>query len=636
MGIQATNSDCSGRYGNTDTSLYFTCPLPGPSLDGTYSCTADPDPGQAQAQLSWTAVTGANRYELRFCTGTTCNPAAGTVLYTGANRTFNHNDRLSGTTYRYVVRAGVSTFNHWGAWSNIRNIAPVCPVATPVPGAVSCSALPNPSSGHAPLNGVDLRVSAFGGTGSPPYTYYVDCNNDGTPDRIMFNQAVSVYNFVDACNYTTAGTYSIRGRVAQGSNISTWCPATVTVLTGVSPTPSRTPTPTLTLTPTITLSPTPGPAHSVSGSIYLRNNATETSCSEVSGVDTKVNQLDGHLSVSAGGQTVNVGHTGITGDFFISGIPEISSSLPVELLNVDTTKYEWVRPAGDTQGVPNICTTPSSPTIFNQDVSNVNWFIRELRYPWWQVVGGDVGAMGLGGVVVESKIPGGYPGSKYIIAQGGGMDQGVVVQGSSIEPESGGGGITQISDWWVNSTYAEPRETYDVLHGYVYNGPGFTGSVDCATAICSALNQVPVAANTQYISVNGDLVLSGVWGVGSGESQTYVVVGNLTIPVNVQVGSGGFLAFIVSGKITINPGVTMVQGVYVADGLLETVSNGTNMDVPLEAQGMFVGWGGVDLNRDLVDDVVAPGERFTYRPDLIIRAPEAFRRDTYLWEELQP
>lgn len=404
-----------------------------------------------------------------------------------------------------------------------------------------------------------------------------------------------------------------------------------------SPTPLSSPTPTLTLTPTITLSPTPGPVYSVSGSIYLRNNATETSCSEVSGVDTKVNQLDSQLSVAAGGQTVNVGHTGMTGDFFISGIPESSSSLPVELFGVDTTKYEWVRPAGNSQGVPNICTTPSSPSIFNQDVSNVNWFIRELRYPWWQVIGGDVGAMRVGGVVVESKIPGGYPGSKYIIAQGGGMDQGVVVQGSSTEPVSGGGGITQFSNWWANSTYAEPREMYDVLHGYVYNGPGFTGSVNCSLSDCTALSQVAISGGSQYIYVNDDVVLSGGWSVGSGESQTYVVDGDLTIPVNVQVGSGGFLAFIVSGKITINPGVTTVQGVYVADGMLTSESLGADLDSQLDAQGMFVGWGGVSLKRDLMDDtLIGPAERFVYRPDLIIHAPSAFRRDTYLWEELQP
>lgn len=404
-----------------------------------------------------------------------------------------------------------------------------------------------------------------------------------------------------------------------------------------SPTPTRTPTVTRTPTPTATATPTmtttPAPLYSVSGQVRLRPNATDITCNDLT--DWDVWNQGGTVRINTSPNQTRAVNVGDGAYIFSNSVPESTTNwiASLELSSDILNSYELTCPAGGSRCAPPNCDP------FSGDASDVNFYLRERRFPWWQVIGGDVGAVNLlaqTGAVVESNIPGSYlGGSRYIVAAGGGMEQGVVVQGSNVAPDYGGGdGITETSNWWANSTHAEPWERYEVLRGYVYNGPGFTNIVDCAWADCGALGQV--AGSDRYVSVNGDVTLGSAWMVGAGENQTYVVEGNLRIPVDVQVNSGGFLAFIVSGNITIDPGVSAVEGVYVADGLLTTESLGADLDSPLSAQGMFVGWGGVDLNRDLIDDIVAPAERFTYRPDLIIRAPDAFRRDTYFWEELQP
>jgi uncharacterized repeat protein (TIGR01451 family) len=63
----------------------------------------------------------------------------------------------------------------------------------------------NPSSGPAPLNGVDLTATVSG-TATGPITYKFDCTNDGSWEKIETSNETS-FTAVDLCNYQNPGAY---------------------------------------------------------------------------------------------------------------------------------------------------------------------------------------------------------------------------------------------------------------------------------------------------------------------------------------------------------------------------------------------------------------------------------------------
>jgi hypothetical protein len=136
-------------------------------------------------------------------------------------------------------------------------------------------------------------------------------------------------------------------------------------------------------------------------------------------------------------------------------------------------------------------------------------------------------------------------------------------------------------------------------------------------------------------AVNLDTPGLSDWNLPANSTYVVFVDGSLTIDEDVRVPNSSFLAFIVRGNITIAPNVQRVQGVYIADGTLTTNSAGANADTQLQAEGMFVGWSGVNLRRDLGNDSVA-AELFTYRPDFLLNALEDLKLPQYEWREVAP
>jgi hypothetical protein len=114
--------------------------------------------------------------------------------------------------------------------------------------------------------------------------------------------------------------------------------------------------------------------------------------------------------------------------------------------------------------------------------------------------------------------------------------------------------------------------------------------------------------------------------------------------------------FIANGDITVTSNVgysdiqtdasqaniASVEGVFVADGVL-TIGGQTGVtDRKFIGAGTFVGWGGVDLQRNF-DDGDSPQlnnnaatEVFIFRPDLLINAPKAVKSAQMTWREVQP
>ncbi|OGK41124.1 hypothetical protein A3A74_02150 [Candidatus Roizmanbacteria bacterium RIFCSPLOWO2_01_FULL_35_13] len=120
--------------------------------------------------------------------------------------------------------------------------------------SVALAAIPN--SGSAPLNGVDLKASVSGGTGTLRYQFNCD-QGDNTWD-LDIATATNPYTAVNLCNYPTAGNYAATLFVQEGAGCSAF--ATVKVTVGVVPT--KTPTPVKSKTPTPLKSKTPTPVKS--------------------------------------------------------------------------------------------------------------------------------------------------------------------------------------------------------------------------------------------------------------------------------------------------------------------------------------------------------------------------------------
>ncbi len=72
----------------------------------------------------------------------------------------------------------------------------------------------NPTSGTAPLYGVDVTANVYG-TVTGDITYKFDCTNDGSWEKIVTTPNTS-YTAVDLCNYPNPGNYTIKVKVERG------------------------------------------------------------------------------------------------------------------------------------------------------------------------------------------------------------------------------------------------------------------------------------------------------------------------------------------------------------------------------------------------------------------------------------
>jgi prepilin-type N-terminal cleavage/methylation domain-containing protein len=91
----------------------------------------------------------------------------------------------------------------------------------------------NPSSGTAPLNGVDLTATVSGSaTGTINYKF--DCTNDGTWELQVNNSNLNPYTAVDLCNYSTAGTFAAKVRAERDVANPAEATTTITVTSPIT------------------------------------------------------------------------------------------------------------------------------------------------------------------------------------------------------------------------------------------------------------------------------------------------------------------------------------------------------------------------------------------------------------------
>jgi hypothetical protein len=206
-----------------------------------------------------------------------------------------------------------------------------------------------------------------------------------------------------------------------------------------------------------------------------------------------------------------------------------------------------------------------------------------------------------------------------------------------------------------NTTKSRYQEKYEFF--YRNSGLGISPTSDFTGTASDALKPTYNSSKIAYFQ-NDDLRIESPWSVAAGETYVIFVDGNLTLADGdgasdqlIDVANGGFIAFIVSGNITFDESLgnstlsettANVEGVFIADGTLTFASRGVAAggDDRFVGEGSFIGWSGVNLDRDFSDGVFRDihnndkaTELFIYRPDFLVNMPDIMLVPIRIWQE---
>lgn len=252
---------------------------------------------------------------------------------------------------------------------------------------------------------------------------------------------------------------------------------------------------------------------------------------------------------------------------------------------------------------------------------------------WWQVQGAPVYAGSIGGGVTVTSL---LPSTQKLILPDAGGKSGTLLRGSGTTNLGSG---TVSSDLWTTlGLYKGKKMDYSYFGAQmgVIKGQASDWGTDTIT--------LPVYSPSKDFwysePTSGTTTISSPWTVGVGEKYVVFVNGDLRISNNITVANGGFLAFIVKGKVVVAPGVTSMQGMYIAGSNFETESvyvDPSPVDTQLNVEGNVIAWGELKLTRNLgATNNTTPGEKFTFRPDLLTNMPAKMKTFAMQWSEVAP
>jgi len=241
---------------------------------------------------------------------------------------------------------------------------------------------------------------------------------------------------------------------------------------------------------------------------------------------------------------------------------------------------------------------------------------------WFKTVGGDVHAA----TDISSSLPSGEVFSEPLDGY-----PGIVSYGGSAA--GFGSGAVSSRGWLANSDYE--GKTF----GYDYFAKGLTtSSVECDNPADSNWWRA-IDGNYLYPASCGDLSTPGsTITINNKRKLVILVEGNLNINEKIRIDSDSFLAFVVQGNIYISGDVTddgvnpALEGAYLCDGVIYTGSS----DKTFVGRGLFVGWQGIILQRELADNRTEPAEEFIYRPDFMASAASSLLKSSISWTEIAP
>ncbi|MFH0792014.1 MAG: hypothetical protein V1905_02260 [bacterium] len=208
---------CTGQGGSASDTVYVSVGTQPPAQNPTVDIKANGYDGSINIPYNNTATLTWTSYNATSCTA--MNGWSGSKGVSGSEITEN----LTNTKTYTIVCYGTSG-----------NSVSDSVTVTVSDQSLYVSLTVNPAIGTAPLNGVDLTADVFGGaTGSINYIFYCNRSDTGTNITSDYNNRTDgTYSdpitVADACNYSTAGTYTAKV-IAQRGSLSAENRATITV-----------------------------------------------------------------------------------------------------------------------------------------------------------------------------------------------------------------------------------------------------------------------------------------------------------------------------------------------------------------------------------------------------------------------
>lgn len=232
---------------------------------------------------------------------------------------------------------------------------------------------------------------------------------------------------------------------------------------------------------------------------------------------------------------------------------------------------------------------------------------------WVQVEGGDVHAQDRISVQPPDNVPFSLELNTYA---------GIVSQGSDNPPDFSPGKVST-PGWLVIETTPSPNRGYNYFEALI-SSP----TIWSTPPTIADLNNL----SNGFYKYEGDLTLpNAAWNIGSNKRFVILVDGNLNIgKQQITVGSNSFLAFIVKENINLDPDLTVLQGVYLADGDFKTGTSGGS-DQSLTIEGI-VAASNINLEREY-NSATTPAVKFIYRPDFWFNSPPEIWKPNVTWRE---
>lgn len=342
----------------------------------------------------------------------------------------------------------------------------------------------------------------------------------------------------------------------------------------------------------------PGVSVSFSGKIWLDNDKDRIK-------DSTENCYNGGLSLSAGGITTTPSYQSDS-----SCSASSSYSLNVSVNSESSVTLTLNVPAGYTSvgwNEGDIATSSITGSgnsyplaVGTTDINKTINFAIVKDSAWFQVQKGDFLTTGSFS-----------PAEGFMSPPDGGV---VIAKGSITNP------LANPPQWSVEN-YLNSQELLNF--DYYQKIASKTATIPLTVSLSSTLDQ-------GFYTKEGGLTIDSDLSITGNKKITILVNGTLNINRNITVEVGSALTFIVKNDIIINGSVGNVEGIYIADGTIDTSTSNSGFT----GSGIFVAWGsaGISHHRNLDNNTTA-AEQFKYRADFLTALPDYLTKSTYSWQE---
>jgi hypothetical protein len=530
--------------------------------------------------------------------------------------------------------------------------------------SVVCSGSPNINQVTVSWTLTDPNASAYSFTLN---TQILNSSGTGVrqvnPVGKVYSKTYSYTWGASSVDYQFTLTGSASGLPSYTTSLSGTCPPNYT---GATPSPTPTPTPTPSCTPQCSVKEI-GDIGSIGNTFNATTTLTQgsqywvrltaTGANTTSNITLKenINQSNFRIVNPTVGTTFRIlgsGNTDLTNTACpdntpADGIPDCISNIQKDSSNRITGMD--IQLGSVSPGTPKYvlfkATVLSQGT--NVKVDNISSTIEYTTLGWTQALdsGPDVtiGApspyfqLSSGNMYSEGSISTQLPSGSYFTSD----NQALLMHNGTANYGSGSGSVAglDIANYSISNTSVY-NKYYTLYNKYLT-------SIDL-----SSLNNLS-ATSGYYINASpGDLVIQNIpTALKTVTNTNYVIFvnGNLFIRDNFTITKNGneSVVFIVSGNIGIDPSITKVEGVYLADGIIDTSCSGNSFDVnnkcspntgdtsggsTLTLDGLFFAHGGFSLDRYATPGST-PGEIFSARPDLVLATTPSLGQKVYSWKE---